>query len=37
MTHANNSPWFTKAAAASGIMPLSHFVGNSVFALKGGG
>jgi type IV secretion system protein VirB4 len=37
MTHANSAPWFTKAGAASGIMPLSHFVGPHIFALKGGG
>ena len=37
MTHANNAPWFTKAGAASSIMPLSHFVGSRIFALKGGG
>ena len=28
MTRANNAPWFTKAGAASGIMPISHFVGD---------
>jgi type IV secretion system protein VirB4 len=37
MTRANNAPWFTKAGAATGIMPLSHFVGDNIFALKGGG
>jgi type IV secretion system protein VirB4 len=37
MTRENNAPWFTKAGAASGIMPISHFVGPSIFALKGGG
>jgi type IV secretion system protein VirB4 len=37
MTHANNAPWFTKAGAASGIMPISHFVGPHTFALKRGG
>ena len=37
MTHANNAPWFAKAGAASSIVPLSHFVGASIFALKGGG
>jgi type IV secretion system protein VirB4 len=37
MTRANNAPWFTKAGAATGIMPLSQFVGESMFALKGGG
>jgi type IV secretion system protein VirB4 len=37
MTRANNAPWFTKAGAATGIMPLSHFVSENIFALKGGG
>ncbi|MBB5060015.1 hypothetical protein HDF16_004749, partial [Granulicella aggregans] len=37
MTRANNAPWFTKAGAASSIVPISHFVGESIFALKGGG
>jgi type IV secretion system protein VirB4 len=37
MTHANNAPWFTKAGAATSIVPISHFVGSSIFALKGGG
>jgi type IV secretion system protein VirB4 len=37
MTPANNAPWFTKAGAATGIMPLSHFVSENIFALKGGG
>ena len=37
MTRENNSPWFTKAGAASSIVPLSHFIGPSIFALKGGG
>jgi type IV secretion system protein VirB4 len=37
MTRANNAPWFTKAGAATGIMPLSHFVSANIFALKGGG
>ena len=37
MTHANNAPWFTKAGAATSIVPLSHFVGPRIFALKGGG
>ena len=37
MTLASNAPWFTKAGAASSIVPISHFVGNSIFALKGGG
>ena len=37
MTRANNAPWFTKAGAASGIMPISHFVAMNLFALKGGG
>jgi type IV secretion system protein VirB4 len=37
MTHANNAPWFTKAGAATSILPISHFVGPRIFALKGGG
>ena len=37
MTRANEAPWFAKAGAASGIMPISYFVGSSIFALKGGG
>jgi hypothetical protein len=37
MTHANKAPWFTKAGAANSIMPISHFVGPHIFALKGGG
>jgi type IV secretion system protein VirB4 len=37
MTRANNAPWFTKAGAATSIVPLSHFVGPNIFALKGGG
>ncbi len=37
MTHANNAPWFTKAGAATSVVPISHFVGPSIFALKGGG
>src|ERR1700761_9646247 len=37
MTRANNAPWFTKAGAASSIIPISHFVSASIFALKGGG
>jgi type IV secretion system protein VirB4 len=37
MTRANNAPWFTKAGAATGIMPLSHFVSERIFGLKGGG
>jgi type IV secretion system protein VirB4 len=37
MTHANNAPWFTKAGAATSILPISHFVGPRTFALKGGG
>ncbi len=30
-------PWFAKAGAASSIVPISRFVGPSIFALKGGG
>ena len=37
MTHANNAPWFTKAGAATSILPISHFIGHHTFALKGGG
>jgi hypothetical protein len=37
MTRANNAPWFTKAGAASSIMPISHLVDSNIFALKGGG
>jgi len=37
MTRENNAPWFTKAGAATSIVPLSHFVGGNIFALKGGG
>src|ERR1700722_10729010 len=37
MTRENNAPWFAKAGAATSIVPLSHFVGDSIFALKGGG
>jgi type IV secretion system protein VirB4 len=37
MTRANSAPWFTKAGAANSIVPISHFIGPNVFALKGGG
>jgi type IV secretion system protein VirB4 len=37
MTRANSAPWFTKAGAANSIVPISHFVGPNLFALKGGG
>ena len=37
MTRANSAPWYTKAGAANGIVPISHFVGLNFFALKGGG
>jgi type IV secretion system protein VirB4 len=42
MTRANtdqlkNTPWFAKAGAACSIVPISRFVGPSIFALKGGG
>jgi hypothetical protein len=30
-------PWFAKAGASSSIVPISRFVGETVFALKGGG
>jgi type IV secretion system protein VirB4 len=32
-----NTPWFAKAGAACSIVPISRFVGPSIFALKGGG
>src|SRR5271156_6718310 len=31
------TPWFAKAGAACSIIPISRFVGPSIFALKGGG
>jgi len=42
MTRANteqfkHNPWFAKAGAACSIVPISRFVGPSIFALKGGG
>ena len=37
MTRANSAPWFTKAGAATSIMPISHFLGANIFALKSGG
>ena len=37
MTRASSAPWFTKAGAATSIMPISHFVGPNIFALKGVG
>lgn len=42
MTHANteqqkNTPWFAKAGAACSIVPISRFVSDHIFALKGGG
>jgi type IV secretion system protein VirB4 len=42
MTHADTkqyklAPWFAKAGAACSIVPISCFVGPSIFALKGGG
>jgi type IV secretion system protein VirB4 len=42
MTRANteqikHTPWFAKAGAACSIVPISRFVGQNVFALKGGG
>ncbi len=33
----NHIPWFAKAGAACSIVPISRFVGPSIFALKGGG
>jgi type IV secretion system protein VirB4 len=32
-----HTPWFAKAGAACSIVPISRFVGPSIFALKGGG
>jgi type IV secretion system protein VirB4 len=32
-----HTPWFAKAGAACSIIPISRFVGPSIFALKGGG
>jgi type IV secretion system protein VirB4 len=42
MTRANSeqlkhSPWFAKAGAACGIVPIARFVGPNIFALKSGG
>ena len=42
MTRANteqqrHTPWFAQAGAACSILPISRFVGPSIFALKGGG
>jgi type IV secretion system protein VirB4 len=42
MTRANSeqlkhAPWFAKAGAACSIVPIAHFIGPNVFALKGGG
>jgi type IV secretion system protein VirB4 len=42
MTRANTeqlrlTPWFAKAGAACSIVPISRFVSNTSFALKGGG
>ncbi len=42
MTRANteqqkHTPWFAHAVAACSIIPISRFVGPSIFALKGGG
>ena len=42
MTRANteqqkNTPWFAKAGAACSIVPISRFVSDHIFALKGGG
>jgi hypothetical protein len=33
----NHIPWFAKAGAASSIVPISRFVGPSIFSLKSGG
>ena len=32
-----NTPWFAKAGAACSIVPISRFVSEHIFALKGGG
>jgi type IV secretion system protein VirB4 len=32
-----HTPWFAKAAAACSIVPIARFVGQNIFALKGGG
>ncbi len=42
MTRANTeqqkyTPWFAKAGAACSIIPISRFVNDRIFALKGGG
>ena len=42
MTRANaeqqkNTPWFAKAGAACSIVPITRFVSDHIFALKGGG
>src|ERR1700679_197999 len=42
MTRANTEqekflPWFAKAGAACGIVPIARFIGPNIFALKGGG
>jgi type IV secretion system protein VirB4 len=42
MTRANTeqlkyTPWFAKAGAACSIVPISRFVNDRIFALKGGG
>jgi type IV secretion system protein VirB4 len=42
MTRANReqakyTPWFAKAGAACSIVPISRFVNEHIFALKGGG
>jgi type IV secretion system protein VirB4 len=42
MTHVNTeqlkyTPWFAKAGAACSIVPISRFVNERIFALKGGG
>ncbi len=42
MTRANSeqqkhTPWFAKAGAACSIVPIGRFVGQEIFALKGGG
>jgi hypothetical protein len=35
--HLKYTPWFAKAGAACSIVPISRFVNERIFALKGGG
>ena len=34
--HTQN-PWYTKAGAASSIIPISRFISRSIFVMKDGG